>query len=282
VAPSPADRDAFEAELERVRARGERVGYPDPEAVRELAPEAARERFPALGDVDRAYVYENAARVDGRRFADALRRAGANRGLEERDATVERVRVDGGEATGVVADGERIDADAVVVAGGAWSGAFADDLGVSVPVEPQRGELVHLAVEDAGAEAWPMLSRVGGHYVVPWVDGRVIAGASRGPVGDDDVRQTAGGVHEALTDALAMAPGLADAGVREVRVGLRPVTPDGRPALGGVPGVEGAYLATGHGPNGLHLGPYSGRLLAERVRGDGGDVPALFDPGRFA
>lgn len=38
--------------------------------------------------------------------------------------------------------------DAVVVAGGAWSRAFGDQLGVDVPVTPQRGQIAHL---DPGA-----------------------------------------------------------------------------------------------------------------------------------
>ena len=52
-----------------------------------------------------------------------------------------------------------------------------------------------------------------------------------------------------------------------MNVGLRPTTPDGLPVLGGVPGVEDAYLAAGHGATGLTLGPYSGKLVAQAVRG---------------
>jgi D-amino-acid dehydrogenase len=282
VALSPDEREAFEEKLAQVRARADRVGYPDLDAVAELSAAEARERFPALGDVAGAFVYEDAARVNGREFCAALRRAGAEHGLDELDATVERVRVDGGEATGVVADGERIDADAVVVAGGAWSGAFADDLGVSVPVEPQRGQIAHLDV-DADTADWPLVTGFRGHYMVPWDDGRVAAGATRETESGFEPTTTAAGVHEVLGEALAAAPGLGAASLREVRVGLRPATPDGLPVLGGVPGVEGAYLATGHGPTGLQLGPYSAKLVAERVRGEApeDDPLAPMAPSRF-
>ena len=80
-----------------------------------------------------------------------------------------------------------------------------------------------------------------------------------------------------------MAPGLAEASLHEVRVGLRPASPDGRPMLGAAPGIERLLLATGHGPSGLLLGPYSGKLIATIVTGDAADADlAPFEVARFA
>ena len=62
---------------------------------------------------------------------------------------------------------------------------------------------------------------------------------------------------------MRVAPGLAPARLLEVRVGLRPLPPDGLPVLGRVDGMEGILIATGHGPTGLQLGPYSGKLMAD-------------------
>ncbi len=47
--------------------------------------------------------------------------------------------------------------------------------------------------------------------------------------------------------------------------GLRPCTPDGLPVIGPVPGVLGAYVATGHAMLGLTLGPVTGMLIADLV-----------------
>jgi len=78
-------------------------------------------------------------------------------------------------------------------------------------------------------------------------------------------------------------PGLAGAAMLETRVGLRPLSADGLPVVGPVPGVVGAYVATGHGPSGLTLGPYSAALVTELVLGR---APALdltpFRADRFA
>jgi len=265
VAVEAGEVEPFEANLARIEERGRRLGRPDPDAVRELSPGAARERFPPLARPERALEYGAAARVDGRAFTAALLCAARGHGLAERAADVGSLRVAGGAVEGVVAGGEEYDAGAVVVAGGAWSPAFGDDLGIDVPVEPHRGQIAHLDV-DADTSAWPIVKAFRGHYVVPWDDGRVAVGATREPDSGYAARATAGGVREVLDEALRVAPGLADAELREIRVGLRPVSADRLPVLGGVPGVEGAYLATGHGATGLQLGPYSGKLVAERVR----------------
>ena len=62
-------------------------------------------------------------------------------------------------------------------------------------------------------------------------------------------------------------PGLAGATVREVRVGLRPASVDDLPVLGALPGVPNVYVATGHGANGLLLGPVSGAAVTDLVLG---------------
>ena len=78
---------------------------------------------------------------------------------------------------------------------------------------------------------------------------------------------TAGGVHEVLRETLRVMPGLCDATLREVRVGLRPVSVDDAPILGALPGTGNVFVATGHGANGLLLGPVSGALVADLVLG---------------
>jgi len=292
VALDPDDRAAFDRGRRRTLRRAAEVGVPDPSAVRELPPGDARDLFPPLGDVDRAVLVGDAARVDGRRFAGALRAAARDAGLELRRESVTGIRVENGRVRGVhtAAGGRR--ASAIVVAGGAWSPAFAGDLGIDVPVEPQRGQISHVDAGAAGFDRpvadWPILTVLGHQYMVPWPDGRVACGATRETGSGYAPHVTLGGLREVASEALAAAPGLADARHVETRAGLRPVSADGLPLLGPVPGVEGAYLATGHGATGLQLGPYTGRLVADLVRGappgpDAGPTPDLdpFRPDRF-
>ncbi|MFB6172134.1 MAG: NAD(P)/FAD-dependent oxidoreductase [Haloarculaceae archaeon] len=281
VATDADEAARLEQSLARIRERQDRLGHPEAGSVATVSPEAARDRVPPLGHVERAFVVERAARVDGRTFAAALREAGRDRGLDVAREDARSLVLRDGAVAGVETEADRYRADAAVVAGGAWSAAWGDQLGVDLPIEPLRGQIAHL---DADRETgdWPMVAGIGDHYLVPWPDGRIAAGATREPGVGFDPATTAAGVHEVLDATMDLAPGLGDAELASVRVGLRPTTPDGLPILGRVDAVAGAYVATGHGPTGLTVGPYSGRAVADLVLDEPAPVDlSPFAPGRF-
>jgi len=168
----------------------------------------------------------------------------------------------------------------VVAATGAWTASFVEPAGVKVRVVPQRGQIMHIGLESAGTGSWPVvLPSAAGHYMLAFGDSRVVAGATREPDAGFDARVTPGGLSEVLANALSVAPGLAGGTHLETRVGLRPASPDGRPLLGAVPGVDGLIVATGLGANGLTAGAYAGSIAARLALGL---PPALdlwpFDP----
>jgi D-amino-acid dehydrogenase len=252
----------------------------------EISADEARAMVPVLGTVVRALHHPGAARVDGRTMCAALARAAVTFGVEVRVASVDEVR--GGAAAGVVVDGALVDADAVVIAGGAWTRRFGEQLGVHLPVGPQRGQIAHLMTPEHDTARWPIVQQVYGHYMVPWDDRRVAVGATVEDAGfAPDV--TAGGVHEIMREALHVMPGLAGATLREVRVGLRPASVDDLPIVGALPGSPNVYVATGHGANGLLLGPVSGAAVADLALGGGAPGRSLtldldftpFSPARF-
>lgn len=128
-----------------------------------------------------------------------------------------------------------------------------------------------------------MVSAFRHQYMVPWADSRVVAGATRETGSGFTPHTTSAGVRDVLAEALRVAPGLAGAEIREIRVGLRPLTPDTLPVLGTVPGVAGVFLVTGHGPTGLTLGPYSGKIVAALMLGKTPETDlAPFSVARFA
>jgi glycine/D-amino acid oxidase-like deaminating enzyme len=65
---------------------------------------------------------------------------------------------------------------------------------------------------------------------------------------------------------------------------FRPVTQDGLPLIGKVPGIEGAYVATGHNVWGLLNAPATGEALAELIADSVARSTDLrpFDPSRLA
>jgi len=268
VAVSDDEAQSFEharrVVFERQRARG----LPKPEDLHEVSAAEARELFPPLAPVRGAIYSRVGARVDGRLLNRALRNAAEARGLLVRAGSVERLVLAGPRASGVVADGETLAAGAVAIAGGAWTDErFGRQLGVRIPVAPQRGQIIHLGLHGVDTGRWPVVSGFHDHYLVAWPDSRVVAGATRETGSGFAPHTTAAGVREVLGEALRVAPGLAGAEIREIRVGLRPLTSDTLPVLGPVPGVDGVFLVTGHGPTGLTLGPYSGKLVAGQMLG---------------
>lgn len=251
------------------------------EGGREIDVDEAREMVPVLGDLRRALYHPAAARVDGRLMCAAVRQAAVDdHGLTVQTASVEEISASR-DTVAVVVDGARIDTDAIVIAGGAWTPALSKQLGVRLPVGPLRGQIMHLDVPDHDTGTWPIVQPVYGHYMVPWEGARVAIGATVEDAGlAPDV--TAGGVQEILREGLRVMPGLASARVREVRVGLRPASVDDLPILGELPGVRRVFVATGHGANGLLLGPVSGAVVADLVSGNDPPVDvAPFAPARF-
>jgi D-amino-acid dehydrogenase len=231
----------------------------------EIGPDEAKALFPPLADVQGAIHCGRGARVDGRLLGAALLRAAGQRGLEVAHAAVEELVIENGAVSGIRVAGERIACGYVVIAAGAWSKELGRSLDVDIPVEPQRGQIVHLGLPGVDTSAWPIVLAFRGHYMVPWDDSRVVVGATRETGSGFRPHTTAAGIIQVLAEALRVAPGLAEATIREIRVGLRPASRDGLPILGPVAGFERLLLATGHGSIGLQLGPYSGKVVAGMI-----------------
>jgi D-amino-acid dehydrogenase len=268
VATDEDELDAYEQKKNVIFARQQVRGLPSADKLREISADEACALFPPLKRPLKALYFSGAARVDGRMLAAALVKAAQSQGLHVETARVEQLIIENGRVTGVRVQSRDVHAAKVIIAGGAWSAGFSEQLGCTIPVEPQRGQIIHLRMEGANTGDWPVVGAFHSHYIVCWPDGRVVAGATRETGSGFVPQSTAAGVREVLSEALRVAPGLGEATIGEVRVGLRPRTVDNLPVLGGVPGVEGVFLTTGHGATGLHLGPYSGRLAAEWAVGN--------------
>ena len=269
------------AEMEStIYARQEERRPPSAERIRRISSAEARNSFyPLLADASAVLLQPDARRVDGRLMTAALERGLRSRGVRTVDADVSALLLAGGQVHGIrTAEGDEYTAGSVLIAGGAWSVAFGSQLDVQIPVAPQRGQIIHLRIQGQDSSAWSIVSGCSGHYQVPWPDGRVAIGATRETGSGYVPHATVGGIQEVLHEALRLAPGLRDAAIHEIRVGLRPYTTDNLPLLGAIPRVTGVYLATGHGPTGLTLGPFSGKLVVEQAL----DQPIPWDLAPFS
>ncbi|MEJ8634459.1 glycine oxidase ThiO [Streptomyces sp. MS2.AVA.5] len=225
--------------------------------------------------------------VDPRRLASALVTACERAGVVFRHGWAERLSVTGDRAAGVVlADGEGLAADQVVLAGGSLSGRLSGvPSDVLPPVRPVKGQVLRLTVPPAYA---PFLSRtvravVRGSdvYLVPRENGELVVGATSEELGWDTT-VTAGGVYELLRDAHELVPGITELPLTETRAGLRPASPDNAPLLGPT-ALPGLHLATGHHRNGVLLTPVTGDVMAAvLVSGSLPDEARPFTPRRFS
>jgi glycine oxidase len=201
--------------------------------------------------------------VDPRKLMRALLVAATQAGVAFRSGYVRGLLEANGAATGVDLDGDRLEADAVVLAAGSWSGLVAGAKIDTRVLRPARGQMAEFQLR---APITQRILKGAKGYVVPRADGRVICGSTMELVGFDK-NVTAAGVQAILGAALRLVPALANAALTSTWAGLRPWTEDALPILGEGP-LKRLFLATGHFRNGILLAPITARLTGELVRGD--------------
>jgi D-hydroxyproline dehydrogenase subunit beta len=183
----------------------------------------------------------------------------------------------GGRVRGVIAGGIRRGAGAVLVAAGPWTPEVIDPTRAWTPITPVWGVVVEFQLGSPP------------RHVVEEVGVEAVAGAGGGP-GAVFSAVTAAGITSVGSTFLseepdpnawvemvrgrgaAFLPALSRARPRGVRACARPQSLDGRPLVGEADGVEGLWIAAGHGPWGISTGPATARLAVDAIRG-GVDVP---------
>ena len=222
--------------------------------------------FPPLDDTYQSIHISGAARVDGNSLRNALLS-----GAKKHGATVVNGHADlsyeGNKITGVIVAGEVITADIVIATSGAWMNELFKPLGVHFDVQPQKAQIVHLELPNTDTSKWPVIMPPNNQYLLTFENSRIIIGATHESDAGFDNRITAGGVHEILSKALEVAPGLAESTIIETKVGFRPFTPGSLPVIGSLPSFDGLLLANGLGATGLTMGPYIGTELAKLALG---------------
>jgi len=193
---------------------------------------------------------------------------------------------------GVLVDGARYPAEAVVIAMGPWSVLAAAWLPLPA-VHGIKGhslvyrtdgrlpaEALFLDCRDAhGSLAPEIFPRADGTTYVCAISSQTPLPADPGAVGPDE------GAFERLEAKCArLSPVLAESPILARQACFRPLARDGWPLIGAVPGVRGAYIATGHSVWGILNAPATGEAMAELITtGRTTHVElAPFDPGRLA
>uniref|UniRef100_A0A7C2K0J7 Glycine oxidase ThiO n=1 Tax=Schlesneria paludicola TaxID=360056 RepID=A0A7C2K0J7_9PLAN len=233
--------------------------------VEPLSTAGLRDRYPHLSrEITAAYVLPEWGQVRNPRLLKALVAACATRGVtisaghpvvgfEQIGDRVVAARTPAGPVAG----------EAFVIAGGAWSGELLRQVGVEIPIEPVRGQIVLLQKQP------PLFGHViqsGARYLVPRSDGRVLVGATEEHAGFVKAN-TSEGVQGLLMFATQLVPALATAQFEQCWSGLRPHRAGGLPVIGCAPLARNVIVAAGHFRAGLQLSPITAVLVRQLVCG---------------
>jgi glycine/D-amino acid oxidase-like deaminating enzyme len=235
-----------------------------------LDPDALRAAEPALAEGLSAYRLETGRVVPPAAATLAFAARARAAGAELLEGAAVTPLVTDGRATGVRTARGTAPAGAVVVAAGPWTSALVDPTGDWRPIAPAWGVNVELrlarpprhGLEEGGVET--LMSPGGAPGVLFSLvtrDGSSALGSTFFPE-----RPEPADVAPALLERGArFVPALGGTQVVSLRACARPMSADGRPLLGLLPGIEGLFVAAGHGPWGVSLGPGSARLVADAV-----------------
>ncbi|MFN2463088.1 MAG: NAD(P)/FAD-dependent oxidoreductase [Candidatus Dormibacteria bacterium] len=265
VAADERQRASLREEVGTYEAAGLPSQWLDPRSVRRIAP-----GLPA--DVAGGLVSFDEGQVHAGWLLEALEEAAIRRGLVAMTGEVAQIRSHAGHVEVLLAGGERMPADCVILSAGSWSAALG---GAAVPIRPLQGQL--LAFEDVtGPE--PILYS-GQDYLLSKPDGTVLLG---GTMSESGFSVAPDGRAEDLRALLPLLWPELVGRPAATRVGLRPAAPDGLPICGPLPGQSAVYVFTGHLRNGFLLCPHGAHLAAREIL-DGAREPlfATLRPNRF-
>ncbi|MEY2701041.1 MAG: glycine oxidase ThiO [Pseudomonadota bacterium] len=170
-----------------------------------------------------------------------------------------------------------MEAGQFVFTSGAWTGQLLQHCqpsATALPVQPVKGQMLAF---QARPEALACMVICNGHYLIPRMDGVILAGSTVEYCGFDKTIQEE--TRHTLTRFLhQLRPDLSEAPLLDHWAGLRPGSPQGIPFIGKIPGLDNAWCNAGHFRNGLVMGPASAELLVDLML----DQNPVLDPSPFA
>ena len=235
-----------------------------------------RRREPAIGgQMIGAVHYHESATLIPSLFLDQLTESATQHGVRIRKgAEVRSVTSQSGRVTGVqLASDERVGGDAVVLATGSYSRHLAKPFGLHLPVQPGKGYHRDVDIGPNGAPPMRIACVLAEHSVFCTPMDTAVRFAGTMEFSGENHIQRPERLRQLTTAGRAAFPDMGSARPRSEWCGLRPMSMDGLPIVGPVPGVEGLLVATGHGMLGLTLGPVTGEIVSKQIL-DGEDPRA--------
>ena len=200
------------------------------------------------------------------KFTQNLAALAAQRGVVFRHGTsIQKLQTDGNSISGVVTDAGTLKADAYLLALGSHSPKLLSPIGINIPVYPVKGYSITVPITKASGAPESTVMDETHKVAVTRLGDRIRVGGTAELAGYD-LR-----LHEARRRTLEhvvtdLFPDGGDVSRAEFWCGLRPMTPDGTPVLGGTK-LRNLYLATGHGTLGWTMAAGTGCVMADLMSG---------------
>lgn len=268
----------LKSEVDRINEFSEfKSTWLEPDEIRKIEPRITDELYGGT-------LVEDIIILDSYKLTLATAQAAESHGVEVVLGEVTGIIYKNGRAVGVNLGDGQIDCDAVVLALGPWSGTSSLWLDIDVPIVPQKGEIIRveglnppLGVHFHGNTLGSSCS------VVQKADGATwLAATSKDGTGFD-VTPSSEASESLSLRGMRMFPELESHQLLLHTACMRPVTPDGDPILGKVPGKDGVFIATGTGGKGILMGPVIGKAIADLVMNGETDLKiGQFGLARFA
>jgi sarcosine oxidase subunit beta len=257
------ERALLEANVELGRRKGAGTALVTDEDVLGLDPRIVTDGLAFCFEPEAGYCDPYLA-VTG--YAAAARQVGANVQVGTPVA-----RLDDG---AVRAGGNKLEADAVVVAAGPWSATLLNPVGYELPLTPAPAEVGRYRLPDPFGAAPPAVADFSSAaiYFRPAEPGFLEVGSLAPEHADEPVdpdhpvegarAETLDVYEEALAARLRGSRG---GHWRGAWTGIYDVTPDWEPVIDRVPGTERVYVAAGFSGHGFKLAPAVGLSIAELI-----------------
>ena len=262
------DREILEANLAMQRGLGIKTKVVSREELRSIDPQAA------LGDDEVAGYEEEAGYCEALQVVASLAGAARRLGAEIReDSPVTGIQLEGSRVASVVTPAGTISTRTVVLAAGPWAARVAATAGVRLPVQPCRTQVALFRRPCEFGPPRPVYGDFRNQIYFKPTHGEMMHVGNIDPreqqaiVDPDDFNEVADRefVHEMRGKLTSRYPAMRRGMGRGGFGALYAVTPDWHPILDRLPGVDGAFVATGFSGHGFKMSPAVGTLIAELV-----------------